>query len=612
MGTMAPLVSIIILTCNESDLTRECVRSIADHTPEDYELVFVDNGSTDGTVAYLRTIPDAKLILNRSNRGFAAGCNQGIVAASGTYICLLNNDTVVSDGWLTRMLAWFEKNPRIGIVGPRTNYAAGSQRVDAVPYRTMDEMREFAKEWAGEHAGDGFYPYRLIGFCMVMHRSLIDRVGGLDETFYPGTYEDDDLCLRARINGNILWVAQDVFIHHHGSRTFRSKQFREDADFPGNAERFARKWGLKITGPELFSQGYDSSAIVDRELPFRTERHYAPLRPAGYRDRVRAASALTVALVAPDYFPLPPPKYGGIERVVYTLTEELARLGHDVYLYAPRGSRANATVIPFEHNGYDMSRIPELMSRTLPAEVEVIHDHTQLSVVGREKPATPTVSSIHNPLYNPVQTPVYLSRRQMDIYGKGEGEFVYNGIELSDYPLQTMKQDYLLYMGAILPYKGVHYALEVAERTGRKLIMAGPTYNMDYYRSEIVPAMQRNPNIQFVGEVGGSERLELFRNAECLLFPTLCEEPFGLVMIEAMACGTPPLCFPNGAVPEVMGGFPELVCRTTGEMTRKVAKAAYPPPEQLRAYVENHFSAAIMAQRYLAIYRRLLAQSRQG
>ncbi|RUS48712.1 glycosyltransferase [Cohnella sp. AR92] len=603
---MPPLVSIIILTHNEIALTRECVESIIKHTPESYELIFVDNGSADGTADYLLGVPGSKLIRNRSNLGFAAGCNQGMAIAEGEYLCLLNNDTVVTDGWLTRLHAWLDKYPGIGIVGPRTNYVAGAQRVNAVPYSNMEEMHAFAKDWAERHREQGFYPYKLIGFCMLFRRSLIDRIGGLDESFFPGNYEDDDFCLRTRISGSLLWAASDVYIHHYGSRTFHSKTFANDADISANAERLARKWNIPMTGQELSGHGYDTSEVVDRELPFRTERHFVPLRPPGYSRSSRNPSSLGIALVAPDYFPLPPPKYGGIERVVYTLTEELARLGHEIYLYAPRGSRANATVIPFEHDGYDMSRIPDLIRRTLPREVDVIHDHTNLSVVGREYPSTPTVSSIHNPLYNPVQTPVYLSRRQMELYGKGEGEFVYNGIDPADYPIKAEKEDYLLYLGAILPYKGVHHALEAAERTGRRLLLAGPLYDMNYYRNEILPVLQRNPNMEYVGEVGGTYRLELFRNAECLLFPTLCEEPFGLVMIEAMACGTPVLCFPNGAVPEVMGGFPELVCRSAAEMARKIVRAEYPSPEALRAYVENHFTSAIMAQRYLAIYRRVL------
>jgi len=277
---MPTLISIIMLCRNGLPFTRECVESILRHSEDsvDIQFVFVDNGSTDGTIAYLQTIPNAKLICNKENLGFAAGNNQGMAEADGEYICLLNNDTVVTEGWLSRLLAWLRKNPAIAIVGPRSNNVAWAQLVHNVPYKNTSEMEKFAFTWSQLHKDQGFVPHKLIGHCMLFHRSLIDMIGGLDERFFPGNYEDDDFCLRARVSGRILWVANDVYIHHYGGSTFKTNQTHYSASAVKNAERFARKWSLGISGFELDHFGYHPSELVEREKPFRKERHYIPLR----------------------------------------------------------------------------------------------------------------------------------------------------------------------------------------------------------------------------------------------------------------------------------------------------------------------------------------------
>ncbi|MEI7028197.1 glycosyltransferase family 2 protein [Paenibacillus sp. y28] len=272
---MSPLVSIIILTRNALHYTEQCIESILQHTNEAFELIFVDNGSTDGTLDYLQTVPNARCIRSEQNLGFAGGNNQGMTAATGEYICLLNNDTVVTPGWLTRMLVWLIKNPAIGIVGPRSNNVAWAQRVHP-SYQTMTEMHQFAQEWTQQHKDQGFVPHKLIGHCMLFHKELIHRIGFLDERFFPGNYEDDDFCLRARISGKQLWVANDVYIHHYGGSTFRANRFNYTSSALNNADRFARKWSLGISGFELDHYGYQPSEIVEREKPFRAARHFIP------------------------------------------------------------------------------------------------------------------------------------------------------------------------------------------------------------------------------------------------------------------------------------------------------------------------------------------------
>lgn len=160
-----PLTSIIILTFNQLQFTQECVESIQRHTPEPHEIVFVDNGSHDGTVKWLRQQAKAhnnyRLIENKKNLGFAKGCNQGMAAAKGEYLLLLNNDVVVTGGWLAGMLACINASADYGIVGPMTNNIAGPQQLATVPYGNMEEMQAFAAHFRAGH-GHRRLPVKLV------------------------------------------------------------------------------------------------------------------------------------------------------------------------------------------------------------------------------------------------------------------------------------------------------------------------------------------------------------------------------------------------------------------------------------------------------------------
>jgi|GEM_PF-315566 len=319
---------------------------------------------------------------------------------------------------------------------------------------------------------------------------------------------------------------------------------------------------------------------------------------------------LTIVQVAPDYYPVPPPAYGGIERVVYTLTEQLVRLGHNVILYAPQGSITVAKLIPYTHAAGNPHTIQETVVRTLPDHIDIIHDHTHSSIIGRLKLPVPTVCTLHAAVNNHIEHPVYLSQSSLTSAGSNTGDVIYNGIDPDEFDFTEEKSDYLLYLGVISPHKGVHHALHIAEITGQKLVLAGPVFNWDYFHSDIEPILQRNPNLSYVGEVGGEDKRRLLKEARCMLFPTCCEEAFGLVMVEAMVSGTPVLALANGAVHEVMSGFPQLVCHTVEEMIEKVKNGRFPDSATLRAYVLNRFTHEEMARQYLQLYRRLLEQSK--
>jgi GT2 family glycosyltransferase/glycosyltransferase involved in cell wall biosynthesis len=243
----AALTSIVILCFNGLAYTRQCLDSVDLFTPEPHEIIIVDNGSTDGTPGFLKQYAaehdGVTLIMNDRNMGYAAGNNQAIRAARGEYVVLLNNDVVVTDGWLGRMIGHMEGHADTGMVGPITNSVSGAQLLTGVPYGTdMDRMHAFAREVQGRNAGRTEHCMRLVGFCLLIRRQVLDIIGGLDEGYLTGNYEDDDLCLRSCIAGFRNIIARDVFVHHFGSMTFKVNSMDHSRTMDANREHFLRKW----------------------------------------------------------------------------------------------------------------------------------------------------------------------------------------------------------------------------------------------------------------------------------------------------------------------------------------------------------------------------------
>jgi len=210
-----PKVSIVILTYNSIFELPRCLSSIKDYTHTPYEVIIVDNASTDGTREYLQhTSLDAQVILNDENEGFSKGCNRGIKAAKGEYVLLLNPDTVVTKNWLKRMLAHFKDD--VGAVGPISNYVGGYQRFDH--HYTKKNLGEidsdtFARTIYRQNKGKSLETKLLIGFCLLVRRDVIDHIGMLDSDFFFGN-EDLEYSFRLRLNGYKLIIATDVFIYH--------------------------------------------------------------------------------------------------------------------------------------------------------------------------------------------------------------------------------------------------------------------------------------------------------------------------------------------------------------------------------------------------------------
>lgn len=249
--SIAGLVSIVILTFNELDYTKRCVESIQKNTPEPHEIIFVDNGSRDGTVKWFKkfvTINSRyRLIENKENLGFARGCNQGIETSKGEHILLLNNDVLVTENWLSGMLEHLNSSPDIGIVGPMTNNISGIQKAEGITYRSEEHLEAYAREFRNRNRHRRVPSRRLVGFCMLFRRHLVNEIGPLDETFGTGNFEDDDFCLRAALAGYRNVIAGDVFIHHYGSRSFIGNRINYGASLTGNRKIFDGKWrGMQL------------------------------------------------------------------------------------------------------------------------------------------------------------------------------------------------------------------------------------------------------------------------------------------------------------------------------------------------------------------------------
>ncbi len=247
--------SIIILSYNQVDYTLACIESIKENTREDYEIIVVDNNSSVETVSALESVDNIILIKNSQNRGFPGGCNDGIMAATGDNILLLNNDTIVTENWLTNLLAALYSSDKIGAVGPVSNSCSNFQSIPC-SYGSLDEMFSFAKEYNKSNKDLWEKRNRLIGFALLIKKDVLDKVGLLDERFFPGNFEDDDLSLRIRLAGYDLVLCKDTFIHHFGSVSFTeesSNRFGKTLSI--NEKKFLDKW--QLSHQDIFSQNLE-------------------------------------------------------------------------------------------------------------------------------------------------------------------------------------------------------------------------------------------------------------------------------------------------------------------------------------------------------------------
>ncbi|MDF2571509.1 MAG: rhamnosyltran: rhamnosyltransferase [Sporomusa sp.] len=238
------ITSIVILTYNKLDYNKLCIESIRKYTePDSYEIIVVDNNSTDGTAEWLQSQSDLKLIMNSENVGFPAGCNQGIKVACGDSILLLNNDTIVTPCWLANLRSCLFSSPDIGAVGAVTNSCSNFQSIPC-EYSSIEGMISFSRHVNNSNPGLWENRTRLVGYCMLIKSAIINEIGLLEEAFSPGNYEDDDYCLRIRKAGYRLVLCRDTFIHHFGSVSFGEQAAQFNTLLETNRQRFIEKWGL--------------------------------------------------------------------------------------------------------------------------------------------------------------------------------------------------------------------------------------------------------------------------------------------------------------------------------------------------------------------------------
>ncbi|GCD08708.1 glycosyltransferase [Clostridium tagluense] len=238
------ITSIVVLTYNKLKYIKLCIESIRKYTDKNnYEIIVVDNHSTDGTVDWLNNQRDIKTILNEENVGFPKGCNQGINIADGDNILLLNNDVVVTPNWLMNLNKCLYSFEDIGAVGAVANRCPYYQQI-SVEYNTLEEMICFAEKYNISDENKWEERLKLIGFCIAIKREVIEKIGLLDEEFTPGNFEDDDYSLRIRKAKYRLMLCRDTFIHHYGNVTFGENPYEYSKILKINQKKFEKKWGF--------------------------------------------------------------------------------------------------------------------------------------------------------------------------------------------------------------------------------------------------------------------------------------------------------------------------------------------------------------------------------
>jgi glycosyltransferase involved in cell wall biosynthesis len=336
---------------------------------------------------------------------------------------------------------------------------------------------------------------------------------------------------------------------------------------------------------------------------------------------------MRIAQLAPTYERVPPPAYGGTENVVHLLTEELVRRGHDVTLYAsgdsqtsarlrsitPRAVRYGSSVGDLRHAEYLQLANAQACFRDAEAgEFDIVHNHAGIEgLVLAATSRTPVLTTNHNPF-------VHATRPIWDAYpwahhalsaasaatfpARGALAPIHHGIDVAEFPFAATpaSDPYLLFLGRFMPEKGSAQAIEAARRSGRRLILAGKVDQSDqeFFTNDVEPEID-DDQIQYVGEADPDEKRRLLGGAEALLFPISWDEPFGLVMIEAFACGTPVIGFRRASVPEVVqDGVTGFLVDDVEGMVEAIGRIGAVDRHQCRAAAESRFDVRRMADAY--------------
>jgi glycosyltransferase involved in cell wall biosynthesis len=342
---------------------------------------------------------------------------------------------------------------------------------------------------------------------------------------------------------------------------------------------------------------------------------------------------MRIALVGPPFIEIPPRRYGGTELFVANLAAELYARGHDVIVYGNGDSSPRCPVKwRYEHSEWPPDGSARAQLKNADHTAWAIHDASRSAdiihlndVVGL--PFTmftdvPTVLTIHHPhepelseqyLRYPRTCYVAIARWLARVEPMSRVRVVHHGIPLDDYVFRDDKEDYVAFLGRMAPCKGAHLAIEAARRAGIRLKMAGEIQPLfkDYWEQRVRPFIDGR-DIEYVGEADFALKNELLSNARALLFPIQWQEPFGLVIIEAMACGTPVLAFAQGSVEEIVrDGVNGWTCTDVGDMADRIVNARV-DPAMCRAFVARHFSVAKMADAYLDVYAQTIEEAQRS
>jgi glycosyltransferase involved in cell wall biosynthesis len=340
---------------------------------------------------------------------------------------------------------------------------------------------------------------------------------------------------------------------------------------------------------------------------------------------------MRIAQVAPLYESVPPQLYGGTERVVSYLTEELVRLGHEVTLFASGDSETTARLVPacphaLWRDGNCRESLPhhvrlmEIVFQDVH-RFDVIHFHTDyLHFPLLRRHPCPSVTTLHGRLHVPDLGPLFAEYPEVPLVSISDDQrrpipdanwqaTVHHGLPINLHTFREEPGDYLAFLGRLSPEKRVDRAIEIARRAGLPLKIAAKIYPEEraYFRETVEPLLHESRSfVEFVGEVGGRAKDEFLGRAAALLFPIDWPEPFGLVMIEALACGTPVVAWRNGSVPEVIqDGVTGFVVDSIEEAAEAVRRVTWLDRPACRRVFEEHFGAGRMARDYVEVYRRL-------
>jgi glycosyltransferase involved in cell wall biosynthesis len=340
---------------------------------------------------------------------------------------------------------------------------------------------------------------------------------------------------------------------------------------------------------------------------------------------------MRIAQVSPLYESVPPRLYGGTERVVHWLTEELVRMGHDVTLFASGDSRTSARLVSPCDQALRLANCVDplayhilMLGQVFSERFDIVHFHIDYMHFPMSMCAGIShVTTLHGRLDLPELVPVYRHFLTAPVISISDAQrkplpwaawqrTVYHGMPADLHTLGDGSGGYLVFLGRISPEKQPDVAIEIAKRAGRPLKIAAKVDRIDqaYFDERIKPLLD-HPLIEFLGEVGYKDKDTLLRNASALLFPIDWPEPFGIVMIEAMACGTPVIAFDRGSVPEIIeDGVSGFIVQGVEDAVLAVERLDRIDRRGVRRAFERRFTASRMAGEYLQVYEKLLAGRR--